>query len=68
MAFVRVTDPDTLFELWVAGLMYKKCEDSLHLCGYGGTDVAADREYYVPHWRNGRGIEPYDIYGVLLED
>jgi len=68
MVFVRVTDPDTLFELWVSGLMYQKCGDCLHFCVYIGTDVSADREHYVPFWRNGQGIEPDDVYGVLLED
>lgn len=72
MAFVRVTDPDTLFELWVSGLLYNKydaeSDSTINFCEYNGTDVSADREHYVPHWRNGQGIEPDDVYGVLLED
>ncbi len=72
--FVRVTDPDTLFELWVGQLLYNKydgTDNSLNFCKYEAFDnesIEEARAHYLPFWRNGEGIEPDDIYGYLQED
>lgn len=70
--FVRVTNPEDIFELWVAGLLYNKydgTDSSINFCEWTkGTDIAAAREHYLPFWRRGEGIEPDDVYGFMQED
>lgn len=69
--FVRVTTPSVLFDLWVAGLMYKQSEGYCYHCEYGLSDpeeIELDRAHYLPAWEKGEGVSFDDQYGYMEEE